>query len=157
MSEGSLNVVDTVSGGDIVVINQNSSTRYRGATVATLQSYMQSNLTFSGNKTKVVAQTTASGQTVNAFPTGTTTTSSDIWLIISPLASYAAMTILLPALGGLKDGQEIMINCTQSVTVTLTISTNGAAGVIGAPTTLAANAFFTLKYDAITTNWYRVD
>lgn len=151
-----LNVVSSLSAGDVLVISQNSTTRYRGVEVADLQAYMQANLTFTGSATKVFSAPSASGTNVSAFPNGTTTTSSNIWLIITPVAGYAAMTITLPAVGGLVDMQEIAVVCTQSVT-TLTVAANGATGIIGAPTTLAANAYFTLKYEAVTKNWYRVD
>jgi hypothetical protein len=46
------------------------------------------------------------------------------------------------------------VNCTQSVG-TLTINGNGG-NVIGAPSSLAANGFFLLKFEPILKNWYRV-
>ncbi|MNR16702.1 hypothetical protein D3C85_1333210 [compost metagenome] len=61
---------------------------------------------------------------------------------------------MLPAVANIIDKQEVLVNCTQAVT-TLTINGNGAT-VTGAPTTLAANAFFRLKYDQPSTVWYRV-
>jgi len=48
----------------------------------------------------------------------------------------------------------VLVNCTQAVT-TLTINGNGAT-VTGAPTTLAANAFFRLRFEAVAGVWYRV-
>jgi hypothetical protein len=82
-------------------------------------------------------------------------TQDNVHLILTPLAGYAAGTITLPAKATLVDKQEVLVNCTQAVT-TLTIGLNGATGAVGAPTTLAANAFFRLMYDAVTSNWYRV-
>lgn len=79
---------------------------------------------------------------------------SSIWLILTPVAGYAAGTLLLPAVADVVDKQEILVNCTQVVT-TLTITGNGAT-VTGAPTTLAANAFFRLRFDAVLNTWYRV-
>lgn len=151
-----LSVVSTVSAGDVLVISQNSSTRYRGVEVADLLTFMQDNLLFPGQAVKVFSAPSASGTNVSAFPSGSTTTEYNVWLVITPVAGYAAMTITLPAVGGLVDMQEVSVNCTQSVT-TLTISANGATGVVGAPTTLAANGYFTLRYEAVTKNWYRVD
>lgn len=80
---------------------------------------------------------------------------SDIHLILTPLAGYAAGTITLPNVQLLSDKQTLVVNTTQAVT-TLTVAANGASAVIGAPTTLAANAFFTLKYDLVMKTWYRV-
>lgn len=80
--------------------------------------------------------------------------SASVWLIITPTAGFATGTITLPAVFNAVEGQEILVNCTQSVG-TLTISGNGG-NVIGAPTSLAANGFFTLKFEPILKNWYRV-
>jgi hypothetical protein len=77
-----------------------------------------------------------------------------VWLILTPVAGYAAGTITLPLSTNVVNKQEILVNCTQAVT-TLTINGNGAT-VTGAPTTLAANAFFRLRYDGVTGTWYRV-
>ena len=79
----------------------------------------------------------------------------DVHLILTPLAAYAAGTLVLPHVAGLRDKQEVIVNCTQDVT-TLTIDANGALNVIGAPTTLIANDFFTLCYDIILHTWYRI-
>lgn len=80
--------------------------------------------------------------------------STSVWLIITPTAGFAAGTITLPAVANAVEGQEILVNCTQSVAA-LTISGNGG-NVIGAPASLAANGFFLLKFEPILKNWYRV-
>lgn len=76
------------------------------------------------------------------------------WLLLTPLAGYAAGAVVLPALATLADDQELLITTTQAVTA-LTVS-NGGATVNGAPTTLAANAFFRLRFDTVNSSWYRV-
>lgn len=78
-----------------------------------------------------------------------------VWLLLTPTAGFAAGTIVLPGATILNDGQELLVNTTQAVT-TLTITGNGAT-VYGAPSTLAANAFFRLRYDKVTNGWYRVN
>ena len=80
--------------------------------------------------------------------------STSVWLIITPTAGFATGTIVLPAVYNCLEGQEILVNCTQSVAA-LTISGNGG-NVIGAPTSLAANDSFLLKFEPILKNWYRV-
>jgi len=80
--------------------------------------------------------------------------STSVWLVITPTAGFANGTITLPAVFNVLEGQEILVNCTQSV-ATLTINGNGG-NVIGAPASLAANGFFTLKFEPILMNWYRV-
>lgn len=78
-----------------------------------------------------------------------------MWLLITPLAGYAAMTITLPP--G-SDGQEVLVSCTQAVTtLTVTGATVGASAqpVNGAPATLTANTAFRLRFDGVAKSWYR--
>lgn len=77
-----------------------------------------------------------------------------VWLLLTPAAGYAAGTITLPSEPTCADGQEVRVSCTQAVT-TLTVAGNGAT-VNGAPATLAANAFFTLRFDGVFRAWYRI-
>jgi len=148
----------SLNAGDLVPLFATGDGDARAAALSLLQEYMQDNLVFSDSADYVsqYAAPSATGFTV-AITDGSVdlVTSSNVHLILTPLAGYAAGTITLPAKAGLVDKQEVLVNCTQDVT-TLTIGLNGASGAIGAPTTLAANAFFRLKYDAVTFNWYRV-
>jgi hypothetical protein len=49
----------------------------------------------------------------------------------------------------------VLLTTTQIITA-FTLAINGAAAAFGAPTTLAANAFFTVRYYQATNSWYRV-
>ena len=110
-----------------------------------LLAWLQANLMFSAQLVQQYAAPSATGFNVDVA-------SADTWLILTPLAGYAAGTITLPA--ARSNGQRVQVNCTQSVS-TLTVSGNGTT-VTGAPTALAANAFFTLQYDATLNAWFRV-
>jgi hypothetical protein len=77
-----------------------------------------------------------------------------MFLLLTPAAGYAAGTLTLPAQALCIDGQELLVACTQAVT-TLTVAGNGST-VNGAPTTLAANSFFRLRFDGVFKAWYRV-
>jgi hypothetical protein len=94
----------------------------------------------------------------SASPFTTTVAPSEdgvsVRLILKPPGTMAVGTIALPADGEAEDGQEVLVNCTQIVTA-LTVSATGL-NVTGAPTTLAANAFFRMMYDAVDETWYRV-
>ena len=115
-----------------------------------LLAYMQGNLVFpSGGYVTQYAAPSATG-----FSVAIAEASADTHLILTPTGGFAAGTIVLPAVGTAVDGQRVQVNCTQAVT-TLTINGNGGT-VTGAPTTLAANAFFTLAFDDPTNVWYRV-
>ncbi len=115
-------------------------------TLAQLVAFLQGALTFPGqNMAQQFAAPSATGFTV-------TVSAADSWLVLTPTAGFAAGTIVLPAVRSSQ--QRIRVNCTQSVTA-LTVSGAGTT-VTGAPTTLAANAFFTMAYDGVTNAWYRV-
>lgn len=78
----------------------------------------------------------------------------NVWLILQPTGTLAAGTLVLPSSANVIDNQEIIVNSTNQVT-TLTISGNGST-VTGAPSTIAANGYFKLKYNSTLTTWYRV-
>lgn len=142
--------VNQLNGADLLAafIQQNGGTSAMSFTL--FAQWLSDNITVEGDgKVTQYAAPSATGFTVTIA-----NDSDSIWLILTPVAGYAAGTILFPAIANVVDKQEILVNCTQAVT-TLTINGNGAT-VTGAPTTLAANAFFTLRFDAVLTTWYRV-
>ena len=101
------------------------------------------------------APDTAQLVTAYAAPsaTGFTVTlegTDDVWLILTPSALYDDGTIVLPA--SPRDKQLVTVACSQAVT-TLTVS---GGTVRGAPATLAANGFFSLRFDDVTNVWVRV-
>jgi hypothetical protein len=125
---------------------------YRYAASALL-AYMQANLTFPSGYVTQYSAPSATGFSVTI--TDGASDNTNVHLILTPVAGYAAGTIVLPLASGCVDGQEVLVNCTQAVT-TLTVSANGATAVTGEPTGLSANDFFRLKYDKPTLTWYRV-
>lgn len=140
---------DTVNSGDLVVLYKTSQGDYRGIPAADFLEYVKSNLGQVNYDTQNVV-VAASGQTVTVTDNG-----NNIWVIIRPATAYAAMTILLPTLATSIDGQEIKVFCTRQIT-TLTVNGNGAVDVLGEPTALAAEDFFTLRFDSASNSWYRV-
>lgn len=121
----------------------------RRASVTDLVTLLQSLLTSGGSLKTQYAAPNATGFSVTVSPP---TSGASMHLLMTPLAGYAAGTVLMPAAP--IDGQEVVVTSTQSVT-TLTVSGNGAS-VNGAPTTLAANGFFRLRYDQVTNSFYRI-
>lgn len=144
-----LSAVDTVASSDQVPIYSNGNGDARKASMSVIKDYVLSDATVADDKVTQYASPAATGFTVTV-----NNSSSSVWLILTPLAGYAAGTITLPAVANCIDRQELLVNTTQAVT-TLTVAGNGAT-VIGAPTTLAANAFFRLRFDAVLDVWYRV-
>lgn len=141
-----LTLATDLSAGDSLPLWSAKGSDTQRTTLDALIAYLNSSLTFpSLTLAKQFAAPSATGFSV-AIAAG------DTWLILQPAAGYAAGTITLPA--NPSDLQRVQVNCTQAVT-TLTVAGNGKT-VTGAPTTLAANAFFTMQYDATTAAWYRV-
>lgn len=145
---------DEVSAGDVLPVYIQNQGDARGVAVSVLQGYMQENLTFppaTGMQEYVTQYAAPSATAFNIQIVA----GSNIHLILTPTAGFAAGAITLPPLSGLVDKQDILVNCTQQVTA-FTINANGATAVTGEPSSLGADDFFRLKYDAGTSTWYRV-
>lgn len=138
-----LSRADSFGAGDLIPIYSAEASDTRGLPRSVLLETLEANLSRGTLSTRYAAPS-ATGFSVNA--------EANTHLILTPVAGYAAGTIVLPS--SPADRDEFLCNCTQSVT-TLTVSGNGKS-VVGAPTTLAANAFFRLKYDGVLSTWYRV-
>lgn len=102
--------------------------------------------------TELETQYASPGATGFSVTVAPTEEGGNVWLLLTPGGNYAAGTINLP--DG-TDRQEVLCNCTTSVT-TLTVACPGGAGVTGAPSTLAVNGFFRMRFDAVNNRWYRV-
>lgn len=111
---------------------------------------------FNANSTAVVEPDTQyASPAATAFNVVISANDNDTHLILTPAATYATGTITLPAIGKLRDKQLLIVNCTQQVTA-LTVDGNDATAVNGAPTSMGADDFFTLKYDLAFTSWNRI-
>lgn len=144
-----LSAVDSLSGSDLIPVYSQENGDARKASLNLLSEFIQSQITASDDKRTQYAAPAASGFSVSIVGTG-----DNVWLILTPLAGYAAGTIVLPEVSTVLDKQELLVNTTQAVNA-LTITANGAT-VIGAPTALLAGDFFRLRFDAVLDTWYRV-
>lgn len=141
-----LSALDTLSAGNLLAVWATDDGDTRKASLSLLTSYLQGVLSLPGVLRMQYAAPSATAFTV-------TVAAGDTWLILTPTGTFAAGTIVLPSAPA--DKAECSINCTQIVT-SLTVSAGGTT-ITGAPTTLAAvNEFFTMRFDAATTSWYRV-
>jgi hypothetical protein len=144
-----LNAVDSLSVADLAVIYSSNNGDARKASLSLLAAFIQSQITAADDKVTQYAAPSASGFNIQVNNAGENT-----WLVLTPTGGFAAGTLTLPALANVLDRQELLVNCTQSIAA-LTIAGNGAT-VTGAPTTMAANGYFRLRFDTITDTWYRV-
>jgi hypothetical protein len=147
-----LSAVSALAAGDQLPVYSSAHGDARKASLTTLLAYLQANLDFTVGAPFI---TQYSAPSATGFSVAIEDGPSNIHLILTPVAGYADGTIVLPSVGNAVDGQMILVNCTQAVT-TLVVDGNGATAVTGEPAALTANAFFTLKYDAPTSSWYRV-
>lgn len=151
MNISQLNSVDSLSASDLLAVWVAANSDTRKASLSTLLTFLQANLTSPGDDMTQYAAPNATGFSVSISPA---VNGQNVYLLLTPTGAFAAGTIVLPPVDNCVDGQTFLMNTTQAVTA-LTINGNGAT-VVGGPTTLAANAFFKLRFDGIFKNWYRV-
>lgn len=142
-----LSTVTTVTSGDLVPIYSQSNGDARAASMSTILGYVEDNFASPDFSTVTAAPTSGFTETLDAATTG-------IWLILSPAGTLASGTIVLPGPTDCFDGQTVIVTSSQAIT-SLTVNGNGGT-VNGAPTSLAANGFFQLRYYALTTTWWCV-
>jgi hypothetical protein len=146
---------DSVDGGDLFVLYKTNQGDYRGASTATIQEWLQANTPGSSNG---VSTTQYAQPNMNGFNITVTDGASDntgVRLILTPVTNYTDGTITFPPASSAVDRQEILVTSTRQV-ANLTMGLNGASSQQGAPTSLAADGFFRMMYDAPTKVWYRV-
>lgn len=143
-----LNTVSVINSSDQFPFYQSSDGYTKRVAASILAQYVASTITVNDNKiTQYSAPISASTVQIND-------NSNNTWLILTPSSTLATLTLKLPLLANCVDKQEILVNCTQIVT-SLTINANGSS-ILGEPTSLAANDYFTLRYDIVLHTWYRV-
>ena len=142
-----LTATDTVTASDLIPIWSSTDGDARKASANTLKTYLTGGVSINDGLITQTASPAATGFNVSVPTAGT-------WLILTPVAAYAAGTITLPFFDDVQGGQIVMVNCSQAVTA-LTVNGNGAT-VINPPPALAANSRFTMRYEADSSVWYRV-
>lgn len=146
-----LSSVASVDAADLVAIFSNSLGNDARVTIATLAAYLQTLLTSGSAFMTQYSAPSATGFSVTIAPLEN---GGSVYLNLTPVAGYAAGTIVLPVSTTCQDGQEVLVSCTNAVT-TLTINANGSS-VTGGPSTLAAGGFFRLRFDGVYKTWARV-
>jgi hypothetical protein len=141
--------ISQVSGGDQLPIYVPNNGDARKVSVNQLLQYFQT--TFAAPTVATNLYTPGTGFNI----TVPTPVSEQQWMVIQPAGTLAAGTITLPLNTGTPDGTQVLVTTTQIITA-FTLALNGAASAFGAPTTLAANAFFTMRFYQATNSWYRV-
>jgi len=84
-----------------------------------------------------------------------TPTAAQQWILIQPAGTLATGTVTLPLNTLTPDGTEVLITTTQQITG-FTLSLNGATAEFGAPSTLAAEDYFRMRFVQAQNSWYRI-
>ncbi len=145
MQINQLSTLDDVQAGDGFAVWSVNNGATRRAPASAVLAYVRDNLPDTARPTKQYASPLASPATV-----AVTTGADDAWLILQPSVDpLASLTITLPSAG---DAQSLQVFARTAVTALAF-----ADGTVwGAPTSIAANGYFTLRYDAILNVWMRV-
>ena len=138
-----------VSGGDLLPIYVPNNGDARKVSVTQLLTYFQT--VFAAPTVSTNLYTPGAGFNI----TVPTPVSEQQWMLLQPASTLATGTITLPLNTGTPDGTQLLVTTTQIITA-FTLALNGAAAAFGAPTTLAANAFFTMRFYQATNSWYRI-
>ena len=138
-----------VSGADLLPIYSSQNGDARKLSISGLLAYFQQQFAAPTLATNTYVPTT--GFSI-AVPTPV---AQQQWMLLQPAGTLASGTIVLPLNTATPDGTEVLVTSTQIIT-TFALSLNGAAAANGAPTTLAANGFFRMRYVQANNAWYRI-
>ena len=144
-----LPIVQNVSGGDQLAVYTPNNGDARRASINSLLRFFQTNFASPTLATNLYTPGAGFNQPVP------TPVAQQQWMLIQPAGTLASGTITLPLNTGTPDGTEVLVTTTQQITA-FTLAPNGAANVYGAPTTLAAEDNFRMRYVQATNSWYRI-
>lgn len=144
-----LPLLPQVSPGDQVPVYSPNNGDARRLPVSSLLQYFQQ--TFASPTLATNVYTPGTGFNV-AVPTPV---AAQQWMLIQPAGTLALGTITLPLNTQTPDGTEALVTTTQQITG-FTLALNGATAAYGAPSTLAAEGFFRMRFVQATNSWYRI-
>lgn len=137
-----------LSGSDqLVVWSTNNGDTYK-LPVSVLLAHFQK--TFAAPQFATQVYTPGTGFSIAVADNG-----NNQWIILQPVGPLASGTITLPSSTVAADGQEFMLNTTQSVAA-FTIQPNGASFVYGYPRALQVGDCFRLRFYRPNNAWYLV-
>ena len=153
MSSQQRPVIDSLQSSDHIYTYDNLNGFTAVASLATLISFLNGKVSVQDGKATQYSAPAVDGALVT-LPSN----SQSIWLVITPTASFAAMTIQLPAAAFAMNNQEITITCTQDVAALSIISIGATTyGLPTVLTTVNGSVSFTVRFEFILKRWYRVD
>lgn len=140
--------MSNISSGEQLPVYSPNNGDARRVSIGTLLDYFEQ--TFASPSIATNFYTPGTGFNI-AVPTPV----SQQWILIQPAGTLATGTVTLPLNTQTPDGTEILVTTTQIITA-FTLAINGATAAYGAPTTLAANEYFRMRFVQSTNSWYRI-
>jgi len=147
--------VTTISGGDSIPLGVSSQGDDRATSVTDLLAYMQANIVVPSGFPEYTTQYASPPLTGFNIAVSNVAPGANIFLIIRPGAPGFNGIITYPPILSLVDKQEIMVYC-QSQIVVLTTAPNGAFESTPPTAIPVGGGFFRVRYDLVSTTWYRV-
>jgi len=130
-----LSSMDTLSGGDLLAVWAQNNGDTRKAPMSLVATYVAGTIELPVD----ISRSQYAAPSATGFSVAIT--SANTWLVLNPTNDFAAGGIVLP--NSVPDLSMVSIVTTKSVTA-FSVTVSGAA-VVGAPTTISANAAFTLR------------
>jgi hypothetical protein len=143
-----LSTVATLTDGDQIPIFAPNQGDTRKASLSTLRAWFSETFASPEYDTLITAPTSS------GFNLQIPAQTKNLWAILNPTGVFAAGTITLPPVASCFDGQQIIVTTTDEIAA-LTVAGNGAS-LSGAPSVLAAGAFFALRFNKLQSRWYCV-
>lgn len=141
--------VDQLSSGDQIPVYNVNNGDARRASMNTLLAFFQQQFASPTLSTNVY--TPGTGFNIAA----PTPVSAQQWILMQPAGTLASGTVTLPLNTQTPDGTEILVTTTQQIT-SFTLALNGATAEYGAPSTMAAEDNFRMRFVTSTNSWYRI-
>lgn len=138
----------TPSSASQIPFNDPANGRDSKASLGDFAAVLQPLMTTLGGFITQHADPGATGFSVTIAPP---TDGASMFLLLSQGGAYAAGTLVWPA--GV-DGQEVLVHSRQAVT-TLTNTPASGDAFSGAPTTLTAGGYFSMRFDGVLRLWCR--
>lgn len=138
-----------ISGSDQIPIYSSINGDARRSSITALLQYFQQVFAAPTLSTNISTPGTGFNITVP------TPVSQQIWMLIQPAGTLATGTVTLPLNTQTPDGTEVLITTTQEIT-SFTLALNGATASYGAPSGLAAEEYFRMRFVQSTNSWYRI-
>ena len=146
-----LSQASSISDADELALFSKANGDTRKVTAPQLADYLLQTIEGAPDETIYSMAVDGNSFTVVVLPA---TPGGSAWALITLSIPAPAGTIILPGIDDRAHGQEVLVTCTQAVAA-LTIAGSGAA-VAGAPANLAANGYFRMRFDSISSTWYRI-